>query len=89
MTEPLKLKCPACGDDKIRAQVAETCRVEISTDGEIETGDDFMNDGIDRDTLYCEGCGEGLRLECAGEGEEPRRYWLELRWRPRQTAVVV
>ena len=72
-----ELKCPECGDVKIRAQVAETCRVEFDDTGDIVICDDFCNDGVDKDTLYCEGCGVNLALECSGEGEEPREYRLE------------
>lgn len=56
------LKCPECKSDQIRAQVAETCRVEFDEQGEVLSCWDFLNDGIDETTLYCEGCGENLSL---------------------------
>ena len=53
-----------CCDGFVRAKVVdETCRVDISADGKIESTDDPIIDGVITDSLYCETCGEELVID--------------------------
>lgn len=60
----MTIKCPKCKSKDIRSTVAETCRVVINPKtGGIDALDDFWNDGVDDNALYCENCGNNLELK--------------------------
>ena len=58
-------KSPCC-KARIRALVNASCRVDVDETGNIENLDAVDFDGVARDSLYCEACGENLHIERDG-----------------------
>ena len=69
-----QLTCPNCDRSDLLQVTAEHCII-VHSNGDIDT----TGETLDRDTIACANCGIDLRLECSGEGEEERVYWLEKR----------
>ena len=53
------MKCRHCGKNKWRCRVYQTVDVTLDKDGFIEeSGFDFSDPELEKDTLYCDNCGE-------------------------------
>ena len=69
-SEAKNLTSPCCNAG-LRADVAQTIDIEIDAEtGELEAGFDFSESEVKSESVYCEGCGEALKLVFEGSGKD-------------------
>lgn len=51
-----------CCKSPIRADVQQSCRIDVETGGTIQWCDDFSDPEVDRASAYCERCGENVDI---------------------------